>query len=231
MKDSKKSETLLCFNPIVTLLTGVFEILCAIAAGITYTKTLFGRIAVLTLICLAIFQFSEFTICSAGAGMISNKIGYIAIAFLPALGLHLASLLTRTSILLPISYIAAIIISVSIAFLPTLFVATYCTGTFVLFELNTFLTYAFGIYYMLFILIAMIKLSRALIHKVGRTDVIAWLLVGYLSFLIPTLTVSILYSSTRSGIPSIMCGFAVLLAAILTFKVLPLYHEKTHPFG
>jgi membrane protein YdbS with pleckstrin-like domain len=51
-------------------------------------------------------------------------------------------------------------------------------------------------------------------------------MAGYLCLLIPTTTVNILYPETIHGIPSIMCGFAVLLALILTLYVLPYVTTK-----
>jgi len=52
------------------------------------------------------------------------------------------------------------------------------------------------------------------------------LMIGYVLFMVPTTFVNIVDPSTISGIPSIMCGFAVLLAATLAGKVLPEYFDK-----
>ena len=109
--------------------------------------------------------------------------------------------------------------------LPGVFVATYCTGTFVLFELDTFPSSVLGAYYFLFLLVAMVKLALHLVRKQGNAQLILWMFLGYLSFLVPTLTVTLLFASSQRGIPSIMCGFAVLLACIVIFKILPLYHK------
>ena len=51
-------------------------------------------------------------------------------------------------------------------------------------------------------------------------------MIGYVLFMVPTTFVNIVDPSTISGIPSIMCGFAVLLAATLAGKVLPEYFDK-----
>jgi hypothetical protein len=50
-----------------------------------------------------------------------------------------------------------------------------------------------------------------------------WMSIGYISFMLPTVLAVIRYPSASSGIPSIMCGFAVLLALILVLFVLPRY--------
>lgn len=54
-----------------------------------------------------------------------------------------------------------------------------------------------------------------------RANALRWLAIGYLTFLLPTITVNIVAPETIQGIPSIMCGFAVLLAFILVFLVMP----------
>lgn len=45
--------------------------------------------------------------------------------------------------------------------------------------------------------------------------------IGYASFMLPTTIVYLIDQTTIAGIPSIMCGFAVLLALCLVFAVLP----------
>jgi len=50
---------------------------------------------------------------------------------------------------------------------------------------------------------------------------ISGLIFGYLVFIVPTILVNLLSPNTVRGIPSIMCGFAVLLALTLGFVTLP----------
>jgi protein-S-isoprenylcysteine O-methyltransferase Ste14 len=56
--------------------------------------------------------------------------------------------------------------------------------------------------------------------KQERHSILA-LIVGYLVFLIPTAIAYSINPATRRGIPSIMCGFAVLFALILALYLLP----------
>ena len=48
-----------------------------------------------------------------------------------------------------------------------------------------------------------------------------WLISGYVAFIMPTTIVNIINPSTIEGIPSIMCGFAVLMAITLIGFVAP----------
>jgi len=54
-------------------------------------------------------------------------------------------------------------------------------------------------------------------------------MAGYLALLIPTTTVTILWNESMAGIPSIMCGFAIILAGLLTLKVAPESIKLKHP--
>jgi peptidoglycan/LPS O-acetylase OafA/YrhL len=48
-----------------------------------------------------------------------------------------------------------------------------------------------------------------------------WLTSGYASFIIPTTIANVINPTTVAGIPSIMCGFAVLMAVAIIAGVLP----------
>jgi hypothetical protein len=47
------------------------------------------------------------------------------------------------------------------------------------------------------------------------------MVAAYLALLVPTTTVNLINPETIHGIPSIMCGFAVIFALILGLYVLP----------
>jgi len=51
--------------------------------------------------------------------------------------------------------------------------------------------------------------------------VLFYMSLGYLVFIIPTVAFNIIDPDTVRAIPSIMCGFAVLLAFVIVIKVLP----------
>jgi hypothetical protein len=50
---------------------------------------------------------------------------------------------------------------------------------------------------------------------------------GWLSFLLPTGIVNALNPQSISGIPSVMCGFAVIYAIVLVFGILPMATKKS----
>ncbi|HUC96657.1 MAG TPA: hypothetical protein VMR16_03275, partial [Candidatus Saccharimonadales bacterium] len=59
------------------------------------------------------------------------------------------------------------------------------------------------------------------VEQPARKKLLTAMMVGYLVFLVPTTFFNIIDPSTVKGIPSIMCGFAVLLAFVIVLKVLP----------
>ena len=57
--------------------------------------------------------------------------------------------------------------------------------------------------------------------KTRKLRTIQALILGWLVFLVPTAIANIVNPASRSGIPSVMCGFAVLFALVLTLYILP----------
>ena len=60
----------------------------------------------------------------------------------------------------------------------------------------------------------------------NRAGALRALALGYLAFIVPTTAANLINPATLAGIPSIMCGFAVLLAIILAGEVLPSYYNQ-----
>jgi hypothetical protein len=88
----------------------------------------------------------------------------------------------------------------------------------------------FGIYYLGFLLLGIWESIEQIATYQRRTPskrALQWLIVGYLSFMAPMGILYIVFPVTRNATASIMCGFAMVLAFILTFKVVPLY-DRVH---
>jgi protein-S-isoprenylcysteine O-methyltransferase Ste14 len=60
----------------------------------------------------------------------------------------------------------------------------------------------------------------------NQKTALKWMVAAYAAIIVPTFTVTVLLPYTHLGIPSIMCGFAVIFAIILGLKVAPLALEK-----
>lgn len=217
------------------LATAVIEVLLAIYSFSRYRRHPLGGLVTLTLICLGAFQIAEFNICEGLAveNLWWTKLGLSAITLLPPLGLHLVEIMSGTSRRLTvIGYICAAVYIVMFVGSNALVQGGNCVGNYVIIYTSPM---AFGIYYIGFLLIAVLLAVSALREKLvtnpARRQALAWLVVGYLSFMVPMGIVYMVAPHVRSGVPSIMCGFAVTLAIILGLRVLPLYNASAKTSG
>lgn len=221
-----KRTTLLCFSPPVMIATIVIELSLAAWVLTRYALGTSRRIILAILICLAAFQLAEYNVCSpALPDIIWSRIGYVFITMLPALGIHLITRLRREerTVLLSSTYSAATLFAVAFAFLPTSLNHGVCAGNYVIFRLSQPLASIYGYYYLGFVAFGLaLALMPAKKASTSGKAALRWTSWGYVAFTVPTLIINFLLPMTRLGIPSIMCGFAVILAIILSLKVAPL---------
>lgn len=218
-------STFYCFTPAVSLATFLIEFLLALFVITRYKMNKFSLIAAALLLCLGLFQLSEYMICKTNQIQIWGKIGTASITILPILGLQLITYLTRKSRWLIAGYIFAGIIIFSVFFLSFLN-NYYCTDKFVIIHFNNPIDNLYTLYYFVFLLVGLGILIQHYFSQKKNTTEMLWMTVGYLSFIIPTAIVYSISQLTIFAIPSIMCGFAVLFALILVFKVVPGYNKN-----
>jgi hypothetical protein len=98
-----------------------------------------------------------------------------------------------------------------------------CLGNYVIFQIAPWAVVPYTIYYYGWLLVSVVYALYMGTKKVkgNKQKGLYILIVGYLAFILPTTAAAVVDPSTIAGIPSIMCGFAVLLALILTGGVLP----------
>src|SRR5512142_2385342 len=225
-KKDDGSLTLYCFNPAVTLFTFIVETSFAIYALVRYLKSLFCNIAVALLLLLAWFQLAEYVLCTQHVDLKTwSQIAFASITLLPVLAAHLVTIATGRRLLVPFGYVIAASFIYVIVFIPPASVTTYCTGRFVIFDAVSPFIYPYGVYYLGYIIIGMARLGHALLKRYGDRETSYWLLVGYASFVVPTLIVYTFFESSRVGFSSILCGFAIFFAFIIGVKILP-HHER-----
>jgi hypothetical protein len=222
----KKSTTMYCFSPPVMLATFLIELLFAVYLLWRYQLTAITRLIVAILFFLALFQGTEFLLCGGLAlesGMWS-RIGYASITMLPPLGIHLAYLLAnkRPGLIVGASYVTAAAFIGYFGFVSYAISGATCYSNYVTFDTANASTIPYTLYYYGWLFIGTFLAFKwaGELDKHRRSALYA-LMAGYLALLIPTTTVTMLWNETMAAIPSIMCGFAVILAGILTLKVAP----------
>lgn len=228
-----KTNKLYCFSPPVMLATFIIEIVFALYVITRYKLTPISRLAVAVLVGLAIFQLAEYNVCETAWGVDSltwARIGYVAITFLPPLGLHLAIRIAKQKqpLLVGGAYLVGIIFAGFFLFSGHGMLGQECLGNYVIFSIASWAVKLYAVYYYGLLALSVgysLKAARSLKKQPQKQALIA-LAVGYLAFIVPTTAANIVDPSTLAGIPSIMCGFAVILAVILTLVVIPKAHRK-----
>lgn len=225
----KYANKFYCFSPPVMLFTFALEFLLAIYTLWRYKWTTVTRLVAALLVCLGIFQLAEFMICG-GLGLNHvewAKVGYVSITLLPALGLHLVASISgvksrEVKPLLSLAYGTAAAYVLYFAFAQDSVIGRVCAENYAIFDTHGAGALLYAAYYYGWLLVTVgCAMAWAERNRKAR-GALRWAAVGYASFIVPTVIVNVADPDTLSGIPSIMCGFAVLLALILVWRVLPL---------
>lgn len=231
-----KNNTLLCFSPPVMAATVLIEGALLIYTLWRYKMSMLVRLVALTLFFLALFQFCEYHVCTGMGLSIANwsRLGYAAITALPPLGIHILHVLAKkpqrrlvfTAYATMLGFIAYFLL------VPGVFEGYQCTGNYVIFQIGIKASFAYGAYYYGWLLTALVLGASWFKELNGRKSTrkqansVLALMLGYLVFLVPTALTYSVDPSARRGIPSIMCGFAVLFALILALYILPRSAKK-----
>jgi len=228
-----KTDRLYCFSPPIMLATFIIEVVFALYVIGRYKLTPISRLAVLILLGLALFQLAEYNVCETAWGVDSltwARIGYVAITFLPPLGLHLATRLAgqKQPLLVGLAYTTGIAFACFFLFSGHGMTGQECLGNYVIFSIAPWAVKLYAAYYYGFLALSVVYSWKAsmTVKSKSKKQALRALAIGYLAFIVPTTAATIIDPSTIAGIPSIMCGFAVILAIVLTLVVVPRAHQK-----
>lgn len=226
-----KKTTFYCFSPPVMLATFLFEIGAAVYILVRHKLSRVTVLAGLILICLALFQIAEWNVCEGAFGLSRmgwSKLGYVAITLLPPLGFHLLALIVREKKrwLMAVPYmVGAVFVWYFLAGTEAITEST-CGGNYVIFHLQHSVISWYTLYYYGLLVVGVYYAFRhaRLQRQQNIKRAVAGIGIGYLLFIVPTTLVVLLKPETIHGVPSVMCGFAVSLAAMLVAVTLPAYH-------
>jgi hypothetical protein len=226
----KGRQTFYCFSPLIMIATFAIEVSLAVLLFVRYRVTRFGKVAGIVMILLATFQLAEYRICTTSGvdPLLWARIGFVAITLLPLAGLYLVSLISHKPHFLKLGYASAIGFVIYFIFVPKSITGAICGGNYVLFNTSNDLYRLYGFYYLGLLLLGVWESTEKIASLRRRTSskrILQWLIVGYLSFMGPMGTLYVLFPSTRNAAASIMCGFALVLAFILAFKIVPAYNR------
>ncbi len=230
LKTLSEPGRLSCFSPPVMIATSFIEIIAALYVVYRYKLNPVTRLASLILVCLAVFQMAEYNVCEGAFGISSldwSRVGYVAITLLPPLGIHLAYTIAGriNRVVVAAVYTFATFFSLFFLTVGHGIATSQCTGNYVIFSTAPGVSILYGFYYYSLLIVGiMISLQQASRVKSRRiASTLYWLITGYLVFMVPAIAVHFISKTTLSAMPSIMCGFAVFLALVLTLYVVPTY--------
>ncbi|MDB5163442.1 MAG: hypothetical protein JWS12_59 [Candidatus Saccharibacteria bacterium] len=222
----KQTNKLYCFSPPVMLATLVIEIGLAAYTVIRYRMTTLVRLATSMLLLLAVFQFAEYNVCgrSSASALVYSRLGYIAITLLPPLALHAVYAIAKrkTTALVWLAYACGLGFAVVFGFHTSAFAGHICAGNYAIFQLIHPIGGLYFAYYYFWVIVGIgLGLYFSISSNQRTREALVLQVCGYLSFLLPTGIVNAVNPQTISGIPSVMCGFAVLYALILALGIIP----------
>lgn len=219
-------NTFFCFSPPVMIATFVIELGLAVYTLLRYKASAVTRLAVILLVALSGFQLAEFMVCqNIGSAEFWSRAGFVAITILPPVGLHLLHVITKSKqrwIPWP-GYLVGAAFVAFFGFWSDSIVGNQCMGNYVIFQVAENAGGLYAAYYYGLLVASLLLGWRHLRQKHDKKTrrAISALMVGYAIFLIPTTAAVVANPEALTAIPSIMCGFAVLLAIVLGLRVLP----------
>jgi len=207
------------------LATFLIEFGLAIYTLFRYKMTTISRLAVVMLFSLGTFQLAEYMICGSlgWTNLQWPKLGYVAITLLPALGIHMIVALANKKIptLTGAAYAGCAAFVVFYVMNTDAISGEACYANYAVFYTHPTISHLFATYYYGWLIVGTYLAWLWGKDQPNKRKSLHGMTLGYLVFLIPTTAFNIINPETVKGIPSIMCGFAVLLAFILVSRVLP----------
>jgi hypothetical protein len=229
-EEKRGSQTFYCFSPPVMIATMIIEVTLALYTFLRYRRGKFAKLAGVLIVLLSVFQLSEYQICAGQRPEFWSHLGFIAVTFLPIVGLQLVSMVSKKHLLITTGYAIAISFSLIFIFIPQSIAQPFCGGNYIIFSAPAMVYELYGAYYFAFLIFAIVEsLMTIQEHKMRRAHrLLRWIVIGYLSFMLPMGIVYAIYAPARIAVASIMCGFAVILACVIAFQIVPQYYRYIH---
>jgi hypothetical protein len=226
MSRVRETSRFYCFSPPVMLATFIIEVAYISYIVVRYKLNLLSRLAVAILFLLAVFQLSEYFVCGGlGTGAATwSKIGFAAITLLAPVGMHFVYAIAgkKWNNIIGAAYGMGVAWIVLFAFSEAIFRNHVCAGNYVIFSLKPGFGGLFFAYYYFWLILGTL-ISLYFINRVDKAKRLGLsiFIFGYLSLMLPTAIVNNLKPETILGLPSVMCGFAIILATVVTLGIIP----------
>jgi hypothetical protein len=231
LRNKNNGTSFYCFSPPVMFATFAIEIALLLYTLFRYKLTPLSRLIVSALFFLGSFQLAEYFVCtgSQSHAELIARIGNICITMLPPIGLHMIYVIAKKPerSMVKLAYATAALFISFFAFYPIAYNYYGCGGNYAMFNLVEPVNYLYGVYYygwLFYGIYLSIIFSKA--ASIAQRKALTYQAYGYISFILPTGIVNLINPTTIAGIPSIMCGFAVIYALAIALGIGPLLLES-----
>lgn len=210
------------YSPVLAAVTGGLEVLAAV-----FTLSSPGRKAVLRpvaviLFLLAGYQFAEIAVCANPGALALSRLAFFVILWLPPFGIRLVVSLDerRAKGLRAVSWFyfaAATGLAIWILADPGCITRSVCQVVLARYFPKAAFDIAYGVFYqtgLLFMVFAAGALMVSAADAFARKH-LGTVQLGVLGFMFPAMAVRVLAKEPAGLIPSVMCHFAIVLAASL----------------
>ena len=215
------------YSPILAAVTGVLEVLAAVFTLRSPGRKQILRPVALILLFLAAYQFAEVAVCANPSILPLSRLAYFFVAWLPPIALRLVVILDarkgkvlRAASLFYFALAAALCLWIIVD--PGCITRTVCQVVIARYFPKAAFDIAYGLFYQTCLLFAVFSAGIVMAScgdPVARKH-LANLQMGILGFMFPALAVRILVAEPAGLTPSVMCHFALVLAASLVALVL-----------
>jgi hypothetical protein len=217
----------LTYSPILGLVTGGLEVAAGVYALAGPGRKTILRPAAIILFLLAGYQFSEVLVCANPQASAFSRLAYLIITWLPPFGLRLAVVLDerRNRVLRAanaVYFAAAAALCVWVLSDAGLITRSVCDAVVARYFLARPFDVIYGLFYQSGLLWVVFGagIGMALAADPVRRKHLAHLQMGVLGFMFPAIAVRILVGGPGDMLPSVMCHFALVLAASLFALIL-----------
>lgn len=216
----------MCYTPPISFATACIEFFLAIYMRVRYKRARMVKFGSVFMMLLGGYQFTEFLLCTTPFTELWTKAGFVIYSFLPAVALHSILFQTRKKITpTSIAFIYAMpVIAVLTAMVPDVMVANgvcntifVTTHTFQATPIGALSFWAYSIYYAGFIIASAVMSFNAYLSARNKHErkLFVYYPVAVALMTVPTFIFIVLFPHFGFRFPSVLCHFALLLAAVV----------------
>lgn len=218
------------YSPLLALVTGILELgagLWTLLDRRSGRRSLLRNVGLIFLF-LAGYQFAEVTVCTRPENKVWTQLAFLDITWLPPLGLLLCARLAAPrnrwlKVAAAADFGLGAAFSIWILAAPQIITKSVCGLVVARYFPTAAFDIAYAVFYQLSLLLIVFGAAAGMAsgHDPVLRKHLANLQVGILGFVLPALAVRILVTEAQGDLmPSVMCHFAIILAASLFTLVL-----------